>query len=368
MNVLRSSPVSKFGENFITPLKKMNGNPIPNSSLEEDYSTKRTCGIRTWCGFLSCDDRTQSTRVDFVIYLLLKDLKFKDRNHPRKNYFIPFKHPSFYPSISLANTEPPQLISESQSICHATGEIIFKINYVITARISNYNVSMFPFDKQYLSWGISALNFGIRKWESESTNLPVNISRWKDFDCSTLNYVSSCWKIAPSNSVIYDDGDDSFINLEFEAERESGFYITNFAIVIFLLGLVSLSTFWMKPDDLSSRININVTLVLATIAFKYASSTNLPAVNYLTLLDKYLIMAFILLALNILENYIIFWIPSEYGFWVERGWFGFSILFWVFLHIFVVLLNHKKHFLRRFQTEFTSVRQNYNYHTFRIKN
>jgi hypothetical protein len=80
------------------------------------------------------------------------------------------------------------------------------------------------------------------------------------------------------------------VHLEIPATRKSGFYVLN--IATFLAAIVSLSSlsFAFSPDDLPSRMNANLTLLLTAIAYKFVISETLPKINFVTALDKYLLI------------------------------------------------------------------------------
>jgi len=62
----------------------------------------------------------------------------------------------------------------------------------------------------------------------------------------------------------------------------------------------SLSIFFLEPEDLNDRLNMLVTLTLAMTAFLYVASDAIPAVPYTTIADKYIMITFFVLMLEIL--------------------------------------------------------------------
>jgi hypothetical protein len=57
-------------------------------------------------------------------------------------------------------------------------------------------------------------------------------------------------------------------------------------------GFISFMTFAISADNLASRMANMITLVLTMVAFKFVISDKIPAVPYLTVIDKYTLGVF----------------------------------------------------------------------------
>ena len=84
--------------------------------------------------------------------------------------------------------------------------------------------------------------------------------------------------------------------LRIHVQRSSEFYLTNVAIILFGVTTLAFSTMAYVPTDLTGRHTIDFTLILTAVAFKLTVSQLIPAVSYLTLLDKYVMTSFLVLA------------------------------------------------------------------------
>merc|ERR1711933_88038 len=74
------------------------------------------------------------------------------------------------------------------------------------------------------------------------------------------------------------------------------------------------AAFPIAITDVADRLSISVTLMLTAVAFKYVITEQLPKVNYLTVMDYYLLEGFIMLTLLIAENAFVgieSWKPIE---------------------------------------------------------
>eukprot|EP00931_Biecheleriopsis_adriatica_P095888 TRINITY_DN69530_c0_g1_i1.p1 TRINITY_DN69530_c0_g1~~TRINITY_DN69530_c0_g1_i1.p1 ORF type:complete len:244 (-),score=46.05 TRINITY_DN69530_c0_g1_i1:5-709(-) len=122
--------------------------------------------------------------------------------------------------------------------------------------------------------------------------------------------------------------------------RRPFYYIVNFVAVLAGIGLVTLGLFAIPVGDVSDRLGHVMTLLLTTVAFKYAMSQQLPKLAYLTRVDKFLLAIFMLQLLCAVyiftTSHQIFdeWEDDELANWDNRvlvafvvGWFT-CILWW----------------------------------------
>eukprot|EP00798_Chlamydomonas_sp_ICE-L_P009580 gene9581-7506_t len=63
------------------------------------------------------------------------------------------------------------------------------------------------------------------------------------------------------------------------------FFVWNIMLPVFLLVLLSFISFIMDENNITDRMSVTLTLVLALVAFKFIVSQYLPATSYLTKLD-----------------------------------------------------------------------------------
>ena len=73
------------------------------------------------------------------------------------------------------------------------------------------------------------------------------------------------------------------------------------SIIFPLIVLVALtwSVFWMDDESLSDRLNINFIGILSVVAYYFVILDNVPEVDYLTLVDAFIIATFLILAAGV---------------------------------------------------------------------
>ena len=124
-------------------------------------------------------------------------------------------------------------------------------------------------------------------------------------------------------------------------DRRPHYYYGNIVFPNFLIGLGCGGAFIVPSTDLADRLGVLITLMLAAVAFRFVVSTMLPRVTYLTIMDKYLLLSFIMIVILIGENTIVAvqgLFPSIE--WVEAFDWTFSVAFyigWGIIHLFFVL-------------------------------
>eukprot|EP00955_Chlamydomonas_euryale_P099164 365199-Chlamydomonas_euryale.AAC.12 len=107
-------------------------------------------------------------------------------------------------------------------------------------------------------------------------------------------------------------GDRLSVRLVFVVQRRPWFYVLN--IVLPACCIVSLSFISLRfpPEDISRKLSITLLVVLTLVAFRLAvySSKYLPMTSRMTLMDWFLISAFVTVALVAVQNYLVFELPD----------------------------------------------------------
>ena len=123
--------------------------------------------------------------------------------------------------------------------------------------------------------------------------------------------------------------------VEVEVTREYGFYILKVGVPLVLIVVLSWAVFWMKDEPMAGRIRISSTGVLTIVAFQFAVGGNLPRVPYLTLLDRVMIVSFMLIAITVLQSILVAHYEERD---VSRARRIDRVSRWVFPLLYVVLL------------------------------
>ncbi len=204
------------------------------------------------------------------------------------------------PDVELANSIGAVSNTAGRIEVGADGTVRFSgfFNSVVAAR---FDLRHFPFDHQSFAIAMESFTFNrdvvqIRPMENmvgyeEDLYLP----EWK---------VKSLTASTEETGQVRDRVPFSRVIFNVNVEREAGYYLVKLSVPLTLIVMLSWSVFWMGKESLGGRMRISSTAFLTIVAYQFAISGSLPKVAYLTLMDKVMIAAFILIALSALENMV----------------------------------------------------------------
>lgn len=134
------------------------------------------------------------------------------------------------------------------------------------------------------------------------------------------------------------------VNIFITLRRKQLFYNLNIVLTIFLLGLSSFTIFFLDTGALDARLNIQVTLLLTSVAFRFVISSYLPVTSYMTILDYYVLSLFVLMALVAGQCIIVDFLESSDsradGAIVFNRWSGLSLaVVWIISHCCIPFLS-----------------------------
>lgn len=87
----------------------------------------------------------------------------------------------------------------------------------------------------------------------------------------------------------------SEINLR--ARRQYKYYLLNVVLIMFILTSLGLTSYALDHDALGDRLNVNITLILTVVAFKFVLASYVPRTPYSTQLDVYMLLSTITLGM-----------------------------------------------------------------------
>lgn len=100
----------------------------------------------------------------------------------------------------------------------------------------------------------------------------------------------------------YSDGTEFsryVFTLEIERFPLSSFLKTLFPV--FVITAIAMLSFWMSPSNSTARIGLGASTLLAAVAAHLSAANQLPPIGYLTLMDKIMIVAYVLFVNNLVS-------------------------------------------------------------------
>jgi hypothetical protein len=87
----------------------------------------------------------------------------------------------------------------------------------------------------------------------------------------------------------------------FSANRASEYYVIKVIIPLLLILVMASVVFWIDPSQEGTQIGVSTTAMLTLIAYRFAISSSLPAIPYLTRMDIFVLACTILVAICLIE-------------------------------------------------------------------
>merc|ERR1712048_1178175 len=94
------------------------------------------------------------------------------------------------------------------------------------------------------------------------------------------------------------------LNISLLVMRRPEYYLWNVEVPMFVLTCLTGMTWAIEPSDVADRLSVSLALVLTAVAYKLTIAANIPQVNYLTLLDKFVALCFLFITFAAIENAI----------------------------------------------------------------
>ena len=81
--------------------------------------------------------------------------------------------------------------------------------------------------------------------------------------------------------------------IELEIERKHGYYIFKVILPMLLILMVCWSVVWVDPRELEARLTITIVCLLSLIAYNFVIDSELPKLEYLTVLDWIILISYV---------------------------------------------------------------------------
>lgn len=167
----------------------------------------------------------------------------------------------------------------------------------------------FPFDRQTLTADIAAAG------HQEDT---VVLTADAEFPSNIADRLAiSDWKVASWNaepvslSLAKDGTPLPAFRLSVTVERNYRYHLVNFILPLILIIGMSWVVFWINPKNANPRFSISVTAMLTLIAYRFAISSGLPKIGYLTRMDWFILGSSVLVFTSLLEVVVTSWLAEN---------------------------------------------------------
>jgi hypothetical protein len=173
-------------------------------------------------------------------------------------------------------------------------------NFVGLIKTNNqFDLKSFPFDKQKIIFSFRE-NFNTEVTFEPSWAIYASL-----YDLTNKEQVVNGWKLKNysvqgfniNESTDYADVYTNGINIILDVERESQYYIYKVILPIILILMVCWSAIWITPLEIESRLTITIVCLLSLIAYNFVIDSELPKLEYLTIMDWIIFVSYIFAAI-----------------------------------------------------------------------
>lgn len=146
------------------------------------------------------------------------------------------------------------------------------------------------------------------------------------------------------------------------------YYLWKVMLPLFIITLLEFVIFSFPPEDLEARLNITIALLFTTMATNYVVSAEIPKVDFLTSVDKIILMTLIINVLSAAANVISHHAHQHYDTFEMNTHFNLDALlggtlfvFWVASSTMLIIPA-----IRRKQRSFNAWSKNPTYRAFQV--
>lgn len=267
------------------------------------------------------NNKKQTFDADFYIIYQWRDPRLKDKKGTEINW-----KKQWTPLIESINTD--NLIKQNLEDVfeiNPEGEIKQLLRYKGTFK-ARFDLSKFPFDRQVLPIALESYNQTFQELTLQYINSDQTFKVTTDKEHAqqvsmkthlNLDAQPSEWKFRNmyirqrANHYDFISSDYSQFRIELEVSRKTGFYLWNIILVAILIVIFSWSILFFDREKVSDRLRAVMSLLLSSVAFSMVTASMLPKIPYMTLLDYFMKLNYLMLALIVIESIYVCKLASQ---------------------------------------------------------
>lgn len=259
---------------------------------KEGHPTEITVGVRV-VDVTQIDDVSQSINVDFIVRQTWADSRL-----------IPFEgckltlEQVWTPHIDIVNSGHLWTRLRDYVEVFQFGRVQYMQRYHGAVDFP-YQAHRFPFDEHEITLSFMSLEYG------QFDVVLVNDDKFTGRTASQFNVADwSIGKVLPFVQSMYFEAHErehSQLDITMKAQRRTSYFIWKVMVPLTLIVAMSWSVFWLHPARFGPQIGLSATSMLTLIAFLFATQAIVPRLNYLTIMDKFLLGSTILVFLALVE-------------------------------------------------------------------
>lgn len=322
-----------------------------NSNSFKNYPTPHL-KIALETGVLTMKESENAVDVDIVIYYTFQ-LAQSD---------------AWRPKFEFVGSIDERLAFSNEYFDKETGKVYVIENWMLKLR-NEFFLRRFPFDREKVK-----VSFGVSGTDKRDFKISLLERKDLDFNNDPDFFLESC------NEDFHNDDSDflglSYVEMaNFELElctteirskpgrrivtwfylkRRPTYYFWNVFFVMFLIVGCSFVTYSIPRNDPGTRMSYEVTLLLTSVAYKFALASKIPEIPYLSFLDIYLLVCLSMLTFSVFMHYFLGILSNSQSInqtlsaddqiladktaeSLDLWWHSCGLIIWILLHIGLVI-------------------------------
>jgi hypothetical protein len=252
------------------------------------------------------EEQNESFKLDGYLFLTWKDRRLAFTSNQNNLGSKTYKPGEIWsPDVHFSNVELKRETAYTQIKVSPDGTVNYKERFKGTFN-SEMDVRRFPFDRQKLKLVLES---------------PLNDTREVVFNVDKIKTGKSPeafltgWKIGEHNAVAQitksevEDIKENKYTYEINIFRDSDSYFWNIIVPLLLIIAVSFTVFWSRSFE--SNTVISFSSLLSAIAFNIVIAEELPKVAYLTFINGFILISYLVICLAIIQIVIKHYLNAE---------------------------------------------------------
>lgn len=198
----------------------------------------------------------------------------------------------------------------------------------------NQELQMFPFDKQILNLKLEEINdisehdyFSII-----SNNSKYDLNYDKEYEAYQNEWIFKNYSFNNDYEFGLGDGRSPILNIDFELERKPQYYFFKVFFPILVILLLLYFSFHIPALQIESKLTLTVVCFLALVAYIFVIDDSIPKLEYMTYLDYFILISFVMAALPNIVSII------EFNQVKSNGAIGKYLIFFKKLYLYIYVL------------------------------
>jgi hypothetical protein len=234
---------------------------------------------------ISVDGSDQSFRADAVVHLLWKDPRLANATFEEARAVS--IDDAWHPRIEVVNRRSIDATLNEELTVAPDGTVSYSQRYLGTFS-SPMNLRQFPLDRQRFFIHVVVGHAGDRRVDVVTPQDPrvlvgrneeLSISDWR---IGEARLEERPLRLSPNVEI-------AGIAMVMEGARELRYYIVQVILPLMMIVTMAWTVFWVDPAVVPTRVGTVVTTMLTLIAYRFALSSLVPRLPYLTRLDWFML-------------------------------------------------------------------------------